>query len=158
MLPPPPRSTRPYTLFPYTTLFRSRFLQRCGLLFRAARQIFSSGTDFVGARVDAVGRFRNRKHDLAQLRYRFVIIGAQLFKSRWERRFNPVIDLPLRHPLQAIAQSSYNGLLSLFPRSSLILVSCCIPARHRRPTTPAAATFLLRPADPHAGVPQLGTT
>src|SRR3546814_10376689 len=85
MLPPPPRSTRPYTLFPYTTLFRSRFLQRCGLLFRAARQIFSSGTDFVGARVDAVGRFRNRKHDLAQLRYRFVIIGAQLFKSRWER-------------------------------------------------------------------------
>src|SRR3546814_6326345 len=109
--------------------------------------IFSSGTDFVGARVDAVGRFRNRKHDLAQLRYRFVIIGAQLFKSRWERRFNPVIDLPLRHPLQAIAQSSYNGLLSLFPRSSLILVYCCIPERDRKSTRELQSLMRLSYAD-----------
>src|SRR3546814_7329192 len=90
---------------------------------------------------------------LGQLRYRFVRSGAQLFKSRWYRRFNPVIDLPLRHPLQAIAQSSYNGLLSLFPRSSLILVYCCIPERHHRPTKPADAIFIMRAADLNACVP-----
>src|SRR3546814_12337801 len=35
MIPPPPRSTRTYTLFPYTTLFRSAGIGQC--LFRRGR-------------------------------------------------------------------------------------------------------------------------
>src|SRR3546814_18443089 len=59
----------------------------------------------------------------------------------------------IRRPPRSTRTDTLFPYTTLFRSSSLILVYCCIPERHHRPTKPADAIFIMRAADLNACVP-----
>src|SRR3546814_5783949 len=56
MKPRPPRSTRTATLFPYTTLFRSRFVMQCKFSSRPGRRLSIADLESDIVKVQALAR------------------------------------------------------------------------------------------------------
>src|SRR3546814_7371405 len=91
----PPRSTRTDTLFPYTTLFRSRRLRAGGLQARRQRA-------FQNRRDERRGRGRSEEHtsELQSLmRISYAVFCLKKKKKTKQRNINPQ-----RHSKQSIQQ------------------------------------------------------
>src|SRR3546814_9555133 len=76
----PPRSTRTYTLFPYTTLFIQLYREEARYLDRTAPWVERVGLDYIKQRIveDAAGR--------EALRARFLHAQSFLQKDPWAER------------------------------------------------------------------------
>src|SRR3546814_10408975 len=104
----PPRSTRTYTLFPYTTLFRSR-KGNLGFLYQSMNQ---TTTSFYKENIESsgiqIGQLTRRINLLALLRL-FVILGGAILIFRSEEHTSELQSLMrISYAVFCLKKKNYN--------------------------------------------------